>query len=368
LSDQTLPTSEVAVQPAAHSGRILYADLLRIAAIATVVILHVSSGLAGQYGALRLDWWWVGNIVDSLTRWSVPVFIMLSGMLLLGHSKDLPIGAFLRKRFGRVFIPYAIWALAIYVPWKAWVERQPFSLGQTVSDFLRGSTYYHLWFIYTIMNTYLIAPIVRIVVDHASDAALRYYLWLWFACLTLTSLLPKFLNVTLGFSVEMANGFVGYFVLGYYFDRVDVSPRFRRAVYALAAVCAAITILGTAHLSAGKGSLDDWFYAYLIPTTAVIAAAVFLAFRYTEWPRFLERPAAVGLIATLSAATFGIYFVHPMILWALGSGAFGGVTVGPTALGSPWLGIPLTSLVTFVLGFVIVQVIRRIPYGKYLLP
>ncbi len=348
-------------------GRILYADLLRIVAIATVVTLHVSSGLAGQYGATRLDWWWVGNVVDSLTRWSVPAFIMLSGMLLLGHGSDMSIGVFLRKRFARVFIPYAFWALAVYVPWKALVERQPFSVAQTVREFLRGSTYYHLWFIYTIMNTYLIAPIVRIVVRNASDEALRYYLWLWFACITLTSLVPKFFGVTLGFSVELANGFVGYFVLGYYFDRVEVSPRFRQAVYILAVVCAGVTIWGTASLSASKGSLDDWFYAYVIPTTAIMAAAVFLAFRYAEWPRVLQRPAALTVIGALSAATFGIYFVHPMILWTLAGGRLG-VTVSPTAPINPWLGIPLTSLATFLLAFAVVEVIRRIPLAKWILP
>jgi len=363
----TRVSGDVPAPTAPPRDRILYADLLRIVAIATVVGLHVSSGLAGQYGAVRPDWWWVGNILDSLTRWSVPAFIMISGMLLLGHSRDLPLGAFLRQRFVKVFIPYVFWALAVYTPWKVFYEREPFSLGRTVSEFLRGSTYYHLWFVYTIMNTYLIAPVLLVVVRHASDAVLRYYLWLWFAGLTATSLAPKFFGVTLGFSVELTTGFVGYFVLGYYFDRVAVSPRFRRSVYVLAVACVAVTIVGTGALSGPKGALDGWFYSYLVPTTAVIASAVFLAFRYADWARRLRGPVSLRVVGALSAASFGIYFVHPIVLSLLSNGALG-VTVSMTSFGSPWWGIPLTTLATFGVSFLIAALIRRLPYGPSLAP
>ena len=55
--------------------RIISFDLLRIVAAFAVIMIHTS----GQwFGELSPEWEFA-NIYDSLSRWCVPVFIMISG-------------------------------------------------------------------------------------------------------------------------------------------------------------------------------------------------------------------------------------------------------------------------------------------------
>ena len=54
----------------------------RIVAIFSVVCLHIAAYavLNAELGTAN---WWSGNFYDAATRWCVPVFVMVSGALLL---------------------------------------------------------------------------------------------------------------------------------------------------------------------------------------------------------------------------------------------------------------------------------------------
>ncbi|MGH8822038.1 MAG: acyltransferase family protein, partial [Rhodoferax sp.] len=60
------------------------------------------------------DKWWAGNVYDSLTRSSVPLFFMVSGATLL--PKQEPIRAFFAKRFIRIVPPLLFWSI-FYLWW-----------------------------------------------------------------------------------------------------------------------------------------------------------------------------------------------------------------------------------------------------------
>ncbi|WP_273975049.1 acyltransferase family protein, partial [Serratia ureilytica] len=50
----------------------------RVIAILAVVLLHVSSRVV-MWSELGSNDWWYANLYDSLVRWCVPVFVMISG-------------------------------------------------------------------------------------------------------------------------------------------------------------------------------------------------------------------------------------------------------------------------------------------------
>lgn len=58
-------------------------DVLRVIGAFSVVWLHVSAVVVRNDPDLRSMTWWVGNVADALSRWCVPVFVMLSGAMLL---------------------------------------------------------------------------------------------------------------------------------------------------------------------------------------------------------------------------------------------------------------------------------------------
>ncbi|OWP82967.1 hypothetical protein BWK59_13040 [Flavobacterium davisii] len=59
---------------------------LRVLATFSVIFLHSASAILYLYGTISAFDWWIGNIYDSIVRFCVPIFLMISGTLIL--SKD----------------------------------------------------------------------------------------------------------------------------------------------------------------------------------------------------------------------------------------------------------------------------------------
>ncbi|PKK90618.1 MAG: hypothetical protein CVV64_09685 [Candidatus Wallbacteria bacterium HGW-Wallbacteria-1] len=86
-----------------NSGQNLeWLDNSRIIATSAVILLHVSQILLCNHKLGTINWW-IGNFYDSLVRWCVPAFIMLSGALLLNPDKKS-----LSKAENWSYIPYFI--------------------------------------------------------------------------------------------------------------------------------------------------------------------------------------------------------------------------------------------------------------------
>ncbi|GAB7209335.1 acyltransferase [Dickeya oryzae] len=77
--------------------------IARIVSTFAVIVLHISAYTVSlaELGSLS---WWAGNIYDSLTRWCVPVFVMISGALLLSPEKNETLSFFYKKRMSRIFL------------------------------------------------------------------------------------------------------------------------------------------------------------------------------------------------------------------------------------------------------------------------
>lgn len=63
----------------AHEDRKVWADLLRVAAIFGVIVIHACGLTFYKYGNISQSDWLAINLLDSMARCSVPLFVMLSG-------------------------------------------------------------------------------------------------------------------------------------------------------------------------------------------------------------------------------------------------------------------------------------------------
>ena len=86
--------------------RIRYFDQLRAFAILAVVILHVSGQNFRNIDIHSGDWFAM-NIWESMSRWGVPVFAMISGALFLNREISL------KMIYGR----YVLRMGAAYIVW-----------------------------------------------------------------------------------------------------------------------------------------------------------------------------------------------------------------------------------------------------------
>src|ERR1700750_3205314 len=104
---------------ATKSPNIDWISNLRLVALYAVIILHVTSLLLMQYGKVSISDWMVADFFNAVVRFAVPVFVMVTGALLL--HREYEIGDFLKKRLVRVVIPFLFWSL-VYVGYSLYNE------------------------------------------------------------------------------------------------------------------------------------------------------------------------------------------------------------------------------------------------------
>ena len=100
-------------------------DLIRVIAIVGVILLHANNDLTSQLASFHILRWWMVDIYQCVGRMGVPLFLMLSGALLLTPSKkDETLSYFFKKRLTRIGLPFIFWS-TIYLLWTLHIENQP---------------------------------------------------------------------------------------------------------------------------------------------------------------------------------------------------------------------------------------------------
>jgi surface polysaccharide O-acyltransferase-like enzyme len=342
--------------------RIFWADLIRIAAIFGVVLIHVASDVITEWKTVPGTGWLAANFYDSLMRACVPLFFMISGALLLPGRESY--GIFFRKRVKRIAIPLIAWNI-LFLVWKKAFYQPELGWSEALSLLGRGGVFFHLWFLYTLIGLYLLTPFFRIVTAHASRRDLFYFLVLWFLAGSLLPTTEKFLSLVypldfhFGIALEPATGAVGYFLLGHFLDRYVTEKALPAACLAWILSLAAC-FYGTFFLCRYCGGFETLFYGSFAPNVVVYSVASFILMRSAG--NFLEKripPGTKVFIGAVAKASFGIYLVHPIVLDLLQKGRLG-FALKPE-LGQPSLAIPAISLLAFALSLGFVLLIEKIP-------
>jgi surface polysaccharide O-acyltransferase-like enzyme len=336
-------------------------DLIRNVAIILVVLLHATNEVL-QSNANGSMYWWVGVVYKILAQSGVPLFVMLSGALLLRSQKfDEPIRVFLRKRINRIGVAFAFWTV-VYIIWGFFVYHFPLTTENVSESVLRSlftGAYYHFWFIYLIGGLYLITPILRVIIAYASDQILRYLLLLWFVGIAVLPIIELLTGYVLDNNVFLITGLVGYYVLGNYLQKI----RIRRNVLIGLLVLAFIwTLFGVWLMDYSFASLgqDYFFVAPLTVNIIIWSVALFLLLMRAqpEWPS-VKITFAKRLIQVISKNTLPIFFFHLIIMESFQRGFFGFVLRSTTL--NPIVEIPLLAAITFFVTLALVLLMKRVP-------
>ncbi|HSC79504.1 MAG TPA: acyltransferase family protein [Chitinolyticbacter sp.] len=317
-------------------------DLIRVLATFAVVWLHVSANVVIYRPDAASSAWWTANVADALVRWCVPVFVMLSGALLLPGAGQMSAADFYRKRLPRLLWPLVGWT-AFYLALRAGTDPH-FSWAQGWRDVVKGVPYYHLWYLYMTLGLYLAAPFIARV---TAPAEMRLLMGLALAIAATESLIGSGQASVLTRFVP----YVGYFVAGHYFALRPWRPAPSRAIL-LALACGALIALTTGLLLPTLGK-RAWLlmYAYTNPLVIVMSLALWLALLQCRADGWACHP----LVRALSRLSLGIYAIHPLWLLVLGRNGLHGHSFNPA-----WA-IALTSIAAFILSAISAALLSRLP-------
>ena len=336
--------------------RIFYMDYVRAIAIIGVLVIHAAAPYATMYD--KVDFWmWESSIIyNSLVRWCVPLFLMVSGALLLGRKEE-SLKDFFTKRANRIIIPFLVWSV-FYFTWRHYYYDAEFSIAKMISQMLNNGTYYHLWYFSALIAIYLFVPVFNVFVNHASRTLIRYIVILWiiayggfrYFSYLVTNEAATFFPLT---------EFIGMFLMGYYFARFDQTLKARVAIYLVGIVGGIYTIWQTNSFAFDQGAFSSYAFSYSSPGVIAMSIALFVFIKYVITHRSEKRAdfETGKIIQLVSATSFGIYLIHPVILDLLRPWFHEGLDIRI----HPAIGIPLQTVIVLILSTLISWIIGKIP-------
>lgn len=139
-----------------NNKRQLELDYVRAISMLGVIVIHVTSSFVYASSNLTIAGMNPAFLLNQLARFSVPLFILLSGVSLgFSRSADTYL-SFFQKRCVKILLPYLFWSCAYWLYYHRGEELA--HLGRAL---LRGGAASHLYFIVIMIQLYLLYPFLR---------------------------------------------------------------------------------------------------------------------------------------------------------------------------------------------------------------
>ena len=340
------------------SSRTAYFDYMRVSALFLITLVHVAA-YSWYYTPVEGFTWLALDFYKVLGRPPVLLFIMISGALFLG--REIPLKKLYGKYIPRLVIAFLFWNL-VYSAVHAW--------GKGLTGILAECFYvnYHFWFLLTIIGLYICMPLLNKIA--ANEKILRYFLVISFI---FAFAIPEMLDLCQAFGSEgvvkyagiigghiydmhldMFLGYPFYFLGGYYLSRQELGKKTRVIIYILGIAALAAGVLLTWADARQAGCSSDTFNSAFTIHELLWALALFTAFKYGVKGK---NPRLNRVAAALSKYTFGAYLMHDLIITSISDLA------GITALSfNPLVSVPVISLATVAVGYVLSFLINKIPF------
>jgi surface polysaccharide O-acyltransferase-like enzyme len=329
--------------------KVQYLDNLRVTATLAVLLIHSAANVLLSFGKTPDSAWWFANLYNGGFRYAVPIFVMLSGALLLPREEEM--GSFFKKSFQRIIVPFLFYnsVFAIF-NWQVRYSGRSMGFDWVFKQYFEGASY-HFWYIYMIVGVYLFIPIIGAWVRQAKESHIQFFLGMWLVTILFDN--PHFPGLSLPIKLPYFTGYLGYLVLGYYVAQHDFSRVFAWMLFLVGTLW---TMEGTYLQSIEDGKFYGLLYANFSPSVVMSTAGLFMLFKSYEG----TIPGTVALRDWISSHSYGVYLVHIIVLFYLVKiKIYGGMW-------HPSIGIPLTAFICLLISSTIVWLLRRIPFGKYI--
>lgn len=319
--------------------RIIWLDFVKFIAISMMIAVHCTDNVTPTE---RSEAWYNlwGSFYGSFMRPAIPLFVMVTGALLLPVKN---ISTFYTKRLTRLVIPFIVWSVLYNLfPWItgllglsptiindffAWVEPDQSFSGALhnilMIPFNFSMLAVQMWYVYLLIGLYLYMPFFSAWVKQASVKEQKIFLTLWFISLFIPYLreyLTKDLWGTCSWNefglLYYFAGFNGYLLLGYYIKNNDINFSWGKlAVIGIPSfiIGYCITFLGFKSITAIPGQpaeLVELFFTYCSPNVLLMTLPIFLVIKKNHFKSVTIRRFAINI----STCTLGIWMSHYLFL------------------------------------------------------
>lgn len=286
-------------------------DLLRIISAVAVIMIHVSSrwfGYAIDTIAQGLSMqdivspFWL-CIYNSVSRFAVPCFVMLSGAFILDNERNAEYRNFYSKSFSKIGVPTIVFSI-LYVLYQipSYFGGGINGLVSLAKRIIEGNPMYHMWYMYMLIVLYILAPVVIRFKNSISENNF-YKITLVFLAFASISMWTG--SSRLAWDVGGSFEYLGYFMVGYSIRKSSRKNNGKGVLAVSAGILLEVCAAGLEYLQMAAGIAEDELkYTIVGPSNPLIVlASVLIFYGFTVLDIKKE-------VTKLSSMTFWIYLIH----------------------------------------------------------
>lgn len=306
---------------------------------------------------------WPG-IFNSLARVCVPLFVMISGYLLLPMKTDY--STFLKKRFTRVSFPFIAFCIFydIYYYIRGVIDVKTMLINIPKIFINYGSELGHLWFMYMIMGVYLLIPIFSPWIKSAKKEHFYFYFVIWlissFSCYIHLAF-PQIWGEVYWNNNTVVQGFIGdfgYAVLGAFIKLHLKEKNLYILGIILYLIGSGFTMFGFLYKREEATTCEEIEVTWKFDSINVVIATfgVFLLLRKVE----CKNEKVVKIFNDIALKSYGMYLIHIFFLQF-----FKYVFDAPNQF--PLWCMFVIAILTFITSYLVIKALSYIPYSQYII-
>lgn len=273
-------------------------DIIRCVAIVFVICIH-SMALMDEAANLSIFSRLVKAVLDTFIYAGVPLFVMLSGSLLLGKEESLYV--FFVKRIRRILLPFFLWSILVYAI--LYIQDGGRNLMEWFATFIykyvTNGVYGIYWYVYLILGLYLITPLLRKILSGSGRSLTFYTVGLVSVIYLFVELFPE-VSVTNRFACQNLL-YICYFLWGY------IIVRYLQPLSCFK-VLARIGLGVSCSLSMLTGYIGMPIHGLQTVVISLFLFSVMLTMKFKQSGTFSD------IVHYISKISYGVYLSHFMFI------------------------------------------------------
>lgn len=330
-------------------------DILRICALLMVILVHVCGIQIKSLPSTDKNWQ-IMLFLRAIATWEVPVYIMISGRFFLDPERNVTFQK-IGKSILRLAVAFVLWDVVYQIYYIAAGAYTDLNWKGVLSEALVGP--YHFWYLWMLIGMYAITPFLRKITQ--DKKLMEYFIVLFLVFQFLTEYGPNLplIGVTLSAIQSKAPfhftlGYTGYYILGYYLYRYQLSDKMEKVLYTVGAFFLITAACANTFRSISEGMEGVWYTQYLRPNIVIESMAVYtFAVKRLSKIHFSDR--MIRWISTLSDYSFGVYLIHALVIEF-----YARVGLTPTLI-NPLIMVPLFTVLVYATSHIAAVFLRKLP-------
>lgn len=293
-----------------------YIVFLRILATVAVVMNHTALVALGAIKVPTFENKVIVQTIVHIVHFAVPIFVMITGALLLDEQRIIT--------YKKALLKYA-WRMAVILLTVGWgfammesfFHDRTISLSMMLSSFinvLEGNSWEHMWYLYMLIGLYMFVPFIKAALKNLTLRSVDCILVILFVFTSVLPMIDYLGNFKFGIKFPITSEYVMYMILGWRITKMSANSWIYKNNILILVIIAIVTLLiGVCPFIEEyyNAHTIGWLDHYNSPVEVILSYFIF-SYCYCNQSKF-DGIYKMGGGKFLDNNSFGIYIFH--MLW-----------------------------------------------------